>query len=406
MNMNAAMNISQNQLGKPPLSSSIRRRVAILGSTGSVGTQTVDLISRSPEKYQVVALTARRNVKLLAEQARALRPDLAVVADETQYNALKEALAGTNVTVAAGPQAVVDAAEADSDWVMAAIVGAAGLPSTLAAARRGAMVAFANKETLVCAGPLMMRTVAEAGAKLLPVDSEHNAIWQVFDFDRRDSIARLIITASGGPFRLKSREEMAAVTPEQAIKHPVWNMGAKISVDSATLMNKALEVIEAHHLFQMPSEKIDVLVHPQSTVHSMVEYVDGSLLAQLGSPDMRIPIAYTLAWPERMATPAAKLDLAKLGQLTFEAPDPVKFPALRLARSAMQMGGTAPAVMNAANEVAVQAFLDKRIGFLDIEKINETALNHGPHAPLSDLDVLREADTAARRYAEEQVKRL
>ncbi len=383
-----------------------RRRVTILGSTGSVGCQTVDLIERAPEKYEVVALTARKNVEKLAEQARKLRPEVAVIADETKYQELKTALLGTHVKAAAGAAAVAAAAEMESDWVMVAIVGAAGLPGTLAAARRGAMVAFANKETLVCAGPLVMKLVAEAGAQLLPVDSEHNAIWQVFDFDKRDAISRLILTASGGPFRTLSREQMATMTPEQAIKHPVWSMGSKISIDSATLMNKALEVIEAYYLFQMPDEKIDVVVHPQSIIHSMVEYTDGSILAQLGSPDMRTPIGYTLAWPQRMATPAAKLDLAKLSQLTFEAPDPVKFPALRLGREAMKLGGTAPALLNAANEVAVQAFLDKRIKFLDIEAVNENTLNHGPVAPLTDLEVLREADSAARRYAEEQVLRL
>ena len=383
-----------------------KKRVTILGATGSVGLQTIDLIERDPSKYHIVALTARRNVEKLVEQAKKLRPEMVVVADESKYDDVKTALKGSGIKVAAGASAVVEAAEAESDWVMSAIVGAAGLPGTLAAVRRGAVVAFANKETLVCAGPLMMKMVAESGAKLLPVDSEHNAIWQVFDFDRRDSITRLIITASGGPFRNMTRQDMAKMTPEEAVKHPVWSMGAKISIDSATLMNKTLEVIEAAHLFSMPSEKIDVIVHPQSIVHSMVEYADGSILAQLGSPDMRTPIGYTLAWPERMETPAAKLDLAKLGQLTFENPDPAKFPALRLGREAMRLGGTAPALLNAANEIAVQAFLDKRINFLDIERVNENTLNHGPVAPLTDLDVLREADDAARRYAEEQVARL
>jgi len=376
------------------------KRVCILGSTGSVGTQTIDLISRAPEKYEVVALTAQKNVAKLVEQARLLKPELVVIADESKYAELKSALADTNIAVAAGAKAVVEAAEADSDWVMSAIVGAAGLPGTMAAVRRGAVIAFANKETLVCAGPLMMKLAAEAGAQLLPVDSEHNAIWQVFDFDHPESITRLILTASGGPFRTTSREDMAKMTPEQAVKHPVWSMGAKISIDSATLMNKALEVIEAHFLFHMPPEKIDVIVHPQSVVHSMVEYADGSVLAQMGSPDMRIPIGYTLAWPERMDTPAAKLDLAKLGQLTFEEPDPVKFPALRFAREAMKKGGTAPAALNAANEIAVQAFLDKRIGFLDIERINEATLNGVPVANLTDLKVLAEVDTAARTFAE------
>jgi len=380
-----------------------QRKITILGSTGSVGQQTIDLIARAPESYEVMALTANKNVDKLVEQARLLRAPLAVVADDSQYKALKEALAGTGIKAAAGAQAVVEAAQIDSDWVMSAIVGAAGLPGTLAAARRGATIAFANKETLVCAGPLMMRLVAECGATLLPVDSEHNAIYQVFDFDHPEGISRLILTASGGPFRTTSREEMAKMTAEQAVKHPVWSMGAKISIDSATLMNKALEVIEAHFLFQMPREKIDVLVHPQSVIHSMVEYRDGSVLAQLGSPDMRTPIGYCLAWPQRMETPAPKLDLAKLGQLTFENPDPVKFPALCFAQEAMKKGGTAPAMLSAANEIAVQAFLDKRIGFLDIERINETILTTMPVSTLTDLDVLAEADRAARAKATELV---
>lgn len=383
-----------------------RRRIAILGSTGSVGTQTIDLIARAPEKYEVVALTARKNVKLLAEQARLLKPSFLVIADESKYQELKEATAGLGIEIAAGADAVVEAAERDSDWVMAAIVGAAGLPSTLAAARRGTRVAFANKETLVCAGPLMMEMVAQYGCELLPVDSEHNAIYQVFDAKQKQSIRRLIITASGGPFRTKTREEMAIMTPEQAGKHPVWTMGAKISIDSATLMNKTLEVIEAAHLFQMPSEKIDVLVHPQSVIHSMVEYEDGSVLAQLGTPDMRIPIGYCLAWPERMETPAPRLDLVKQAQLTFEEPDPVKFPALRLGREAMSLGGTAPALLNAANEVAVQAFLDGRIGFLDIEKVIEATLQKGPVKTLTDLAVLQHADETARRHAADVVQKL
>ncbi len=382
-------------------SQAVKRKVAILGSTGSVGQQTIDLISRTPDAYEVVALTANKNVEKLAEQARLLRPALAVVGEDTHYQALKDALAGTGIKVAAGAKAVEEAAQIDSDWVMSAIVGAAGLPATLAAARRGATIAFANKETLVCAGPLMMRLVAEKGATLLPVDSEHNAIYQVFDFDHPEGISRLILTASGGPFRTKSRDEMAAMTPEQALKHPVWTMGAKISIDSATLMNKALEVIEAHFLFRMPREQIDVLVHPQSVIHSMVEYRDGSVLAQLGSPDMRTPIGYCLAWPERMETPVPKLDLAKIQQLTFENPDPVKFPALRFAQEAMAKGGTAPAALSAANEVAVQAFLEKRIGFLDIERINEAVLTKLPVANLTDLDVLTEADNAARTMAAE-----
>lgn len=383
----------------------IRRKVTILGSTGSVGQQTIDLIERAPDAYEVTALTAGKNVPLLAQQAKALQARMAVIADDSKYAELKDALAGTGIKAAAGAQAVVEAAEADSDWVMSAIVGAAGLPGTLAAARRGATIAFANKETLVCAGPLMMQLVADAGATLLPVDSEHNAIYQVFDFDHRDGISRLILTASGGPFRTTSRAEMATMTPEQAVKHPVWSMGAKISIDSATLMNKALEVIEAHFLFRMPPQQIDVLVHPQSVIHSMVEYRDGSVLAQLGSPDMRTPIGYCLAWPDRMETPAPKLDLAKLGQLTFENPDHDKFPALRFAHEAMRKGGTAPAMLSAANEIAVQAFLDKKIGFLDIERINEIILTTMPTADLTDLATLAEADQAARAKASELIKK-
>ena len=380
-----------------------QRKIAILGSTGSVGQQTIDLIARDPDAYETVALTANKNVSVLAEQARLLNARLAVVADESRYQELKDALAGTDTDVAAGAQAVVEAAQIESDWLMSAIVGAAGLPGTLAAARRGGTIAFANKETLVCAGPLMMRLVAEAGATLLPVDSEHNAIYQVFDFEHPEGIARLILTASGGPFRTLSREEMGKMTAEQAVKHPVWSMGAKISIDSATLMNKALEVIEAHFLFCMPREQIDVLVHPQSVIHSMVEYRDGSVLAQLGSPDMRTPIGFCLAWPERMETPVPKLDLAKIGQLTFENPDPKKFPALVFAQEAMEKGGIAPAVMSAANEVAVQAFLDKRIGFLDIERIVGTVLRATETTSLTDLAVLAEADASARVKAEELI---
>ena len=375
------------------------RRVTILGSTGSVGTQTVDLVARDRERFPVEALTANRNAALLAEQARRLRPKLAVVADPTAYGTLRDALAGTGVEVAAGAQAVAEAAGRPADWVMAAIVGAAGLEPTLAAVRRGACVAFANKEVLVCAGALMMEEVQTHGATLLPVDSEHSAIYQVFDFARRDSVARLILTASGGPFRASDRAAMAAVTPEQAVAHPTWEMGAKISVDSATMMNKGLEIIEAHFLFGIPEPRIDVLVHPQSVVHSLVEYVDGSVLAQLGTPDMRTPIAYALGWPDRLPTPAERLDLARAATLTFEAPDPVRFPALRLARAALQSGGGAPTILSAANEVAVQAFLDRRIGFLDIERVVEETLAALPHRPLRNLGEVRETDSEARREA-------
>ena len=381
------------------------RSVTVLGSTGSVGTQTLDLIGRQPERFRVEALTANGNAALLAEQARRFRPALAVVADERAYGPLKEALAGTGIAVAAGPEAVVEAARRPSDLVMAAIVGAAGLPATVAAAARGAMVAFANKECLVSAGPLMLDVVRTSGATLLPVDSEHNAIYQVFD-DADGRVERLILTASGGPFRTWQTAAMAAVTPEQAVAHPTWSMGAKISVDSATMMNKGLEIIEAALLFAMPEARVDVLIHPQSVIHSMVEYTDGSVLAQLGSPDMRTPIAYTLAWPERMATPSPRLDLAAIARLDFEPPDPARFPALDLARGALRAGGSAPTLLNAANEVAVNAFLARRIGFLDIVRVVEEVLaRHSAH-PLASLDDVYAVDEEARARADACVTRL
>src|SRR5271169_6642419 len=333
------------------------RRVTILGSTGSVGQSTVDLLLRNPDAFVVEALTANRNPALLAEQARALGARFAAIGEPDYYPALKDALAGTGIETACGPASLVEAAVRPAEWVMAGIVGAAGLAPTLAAIRRGAIVALANKEVLVCAGTLVMQEVARCGATLLPVDSEHNAIWQCFDRERAETIDRIILTASGGPFRERAIEEMRWVTPQQAVAHPNWSMGAKISVDSATMMNKGLEIIEAFHLFGLPEPRIEVLIHPQSVIHSMVAYVDGSVLAQLGPPDMRTPIAHALAYPDRMPTPAARLDLATLGKLTFEAPDPGRFPALRLAREALRAGGAAPTILNAANEVAVAGFL-------------------------------------------------
>jgi 1-deoxy-D-xylulose-5-phosphate reductoisomerase len=373
--------------------------VTILGSTGSVGCNTLDLIEREPEAFAVEALTANDSAQSLAQQAKRVRAKLAVVADESRYRELKDALSGSGIETAAGAQAVIEAAARPADWVMAAIVGAAGLTPTLAAVRRGAIVALANKETLVCAGPLMTAEVARHGATLLPVDSEHNAIFQVLDFDRLDAVDRIILTASGGPFRAMPRAAMAEVTPAQAIAHPNWDMGAKISVDSATMMNKGLELIEAHHLFGLPDERIEILVHPQSVVHSMVAYLDGSVLAQMGQPDMRTPIAFTLAWPERMAVPVARLDLAAIGQLSFEAPDSARFPALSLARQALQAGGSAPTVLNAANEVAVEGFLDGRLGFLDIAEVVEGTLDAIATTPLNGLDDVWQLDREARRIA-------
>lgn len=378
---------------------SARRGVTILGSTGSIGSNTVELIEARPDLYRVEALVANSRVDILADQARRLKAKLAVVADETAYLALKEALAGTGIEVAAGAAAVVAAAERPADWVMAAIVGAAGLAPTLAAVRRGAVVGLANKECLVCAGQLMMAEVQKHKATLLPVDSEHSAIFQVFEFDQHDKIEKIILTASGGPFRTKSREFMADVTPEQAVAHPNWSMGAKISVDSASMFNKGLELIEAHHLFDMPEDKIDIVVHPQSVIHSLVAYADGSVLAQLGAPDMRTPIAYALGWPNRIDAPVAKLDLAAIATLTFEQPDPIRFPSLRLAREALRAGGSAAAVLNAANEVAVAAFLGRKIGFLDIAQVVERTLEGVDHCELGSIDDVLAQDQKARIFA-------
>ncbi len=382
-----------------------RRGVTILGSTGSIGRNTVELVEARPDLYRVEALVANTSAEQLAGQALRLRPRLAVVADGSAYGRLKELLGGTDIAVAAGSAAVVEAASLPADWVMAAIVGAAGLEPTLAAARRGAVVALANKECLVCAGELMLAEVRKAGATLLPVDSEHSAIFQVFDFDQVDKVEKIVLTASGGPFRGRSRQEMAEVTPEQAVAHPNWSMGAKISVDSATMMNKGLELIEAHHLFGLGEERIDIVVHPQSVIHSMVAYVDGSVLAQMGSPDMRTPIAYALGWPRRIEAPAPRLDLAGTGSLTFEAPDPIRFPALRLARRALQSGGAAPTVLNAANEVAVQAFLSRGIGFLDIAAVVEATLEATENLPLTSIDDVLAQDRRAREVAWGVIKR-
>jgi 1-deoxy-D-xylulose-5-phosphate reductoisomerase len=379
------------------------RRVTILGSTGSVGCNTVDIIRRDPVAYQVEALTANNNVDLLIEQALLLKPRLAVIGVESQYARLKEALAGTGIDVAAGRAAVIEAAARPSDWVMSAIVGAAGLEPTLAAVRRGAMIGLANKETLVCAGEVVMAEVARHGAVMLPVDSEHSAIFQVFDPTQIESIERIILTASGGPFRQRSHEEMRQMTPEQAVAHPNWRMGAKISVDSASMMNKGLELIEAHHLFGLPESQIDILVHPQSVIHSMVAYRDGSVLAQLGSPDMRTPIAYALGWPKRISAPADRLDFAKMRELTFEAPDPVRFPALRLARTVLQAGGQAPTILNAANEICVAAFLDRKIAFTDIAVIVESVLDEMGNRALGSLADVLETDLSARQVAQRQV---
>ena len=397
--MDAAVDVSPAPYFPAAGEGAAPRRVTILGSTGSIGCNTIDLIARHPGAFAIEALTAQRSVERLAEQARAVCAKQAVIGDPALYGALKEALAGTETTAAAGAQALIEAAAAPADFVMAGIVGAAGLKPTLAAAAQGAIIGLANKECLVCAGSLMLAEVERGGATLLPVDSEHNAIYQVFDFERSEGVEKIVLTASGGPFRDASMETMAEATPEQAVAHPNWDMGAKISVDSASMMNKGLEMIEAFHLFPVDAERIEVLVHPQSVIHSMVAYVDGSVLAQLGTPDMRTPIAYSLAWPARMAAPSPRLDLATLGRLTFEPPDPVRFPALRLAREALTQGGSAPIVLNAANEVAVAGFLERRIGFLEIAHTVERCLEETNHRAVTGLDDVYEIDGSTRERA-------
>lgn len=381
-----------------------RRRITILGATGSVGRSTLDLIEREPERFELVALTANSDVAALADAALRTRARRAVIADTAAYAALAERLAGSGIEAAAGPEAIVEAATAGADWTMAAIVGSAGLQPVLAALKAGSTVALANKEALVCAGDLVKDAARRGGGSLLPVDSEHNAVFQCFDHDAPERVRRIILTCSGGPFRDKPIEEIRAATPAEAVRHPVWSMGAKISIDSATLMNKGLELIEAHHLFPVRHDQLDVIIHPQSVIHSMVEYVDGSVLAQLGTPDMRTPIAHTLAWPDRMTTPCEPLDLARIGRLDFAEPDPERFPALTLARAALVAGGARPASLNAANEIAVAAFLAGRIGFLDIVAVVAEVLDHySPPAPASLADVLA-VDTEARRLAEGRVK--
>lgn len=392
----------------------IRRRITVLGSTGSVGCSTLDLMAEAEKggaEFQVEALTGGANIAVLIEQARRWRPRVAVTADPNRLAELRDGLAGTGVEVAAGDAAVVEAATRPADWVMASIVGSAGLRSAWAAAGTGATLALANKESLVCCGPALIARVAQAGGRLIPVDSEHSAIFQVFPAGQPEQVARLVLTASGGPFRRSSLDEMARVTPEQAVAHPNWSMGAKISVDSATMANKGLEMIEAAYLFDQPADKIDVVVHPESIIHSLVEMVDGSTLAQLGPPDMKTPIACALAWPERVAWDAPRLDLAQLGKLTFEAPDETRFPALSLARQALRAGGEAPAVFNAANEVAALAFLGRRLAFLNIAAVVAETLERATSAGAAGeagqgCEAALAVDARTRRIAEAVVQSL
>lgn len=381
------------------------KSVTILGATGSIGKSTVDIIRRYPDKYRVVALTGNQNVPLLAEQAKMLRAEVAVTANKDKYSELKSLLSGMSVRVEAGFDAVIDAAKLDADWTMSAIVGAAGLLPTMEVVKRGKTLALANKETLVCAGEIVMKAIKDAQTTLVPVDSEHSAIFQTLESEHRAAVDRILLTASGGPFREKDSAFMEKVTPEQAVAHPNWSMGAKISVDSATMMNKGLEIIEAFHLFGFGADKIEVLVHPQSIVHSAVGYVDGSVLAHMGMPDMRTPISYALAYPDRMVSPTAKLDLTALSGLTFSAPDETRFPALRLAKECLKKGQAATAIMNAANEVAVGAFLRREIGFLDIVRVVEKIVERLPANPVATIHDVIAVDLLAReetkRYLDE-----
>nr|WP_245884265.1 1-deoxy-D-xylulose-5-phosphate reductoisomerase [Hartmannibacter diazotrophicus] len=390
-----------------PVPAHAPKTLSILGASGSIGQSTLDLVQRNPDRFAVVALTANTNAEALADAALKVRPRIVAVADDRAYPALAERLAGTGVTVLAGADGVVAAASEPVDILVSAIVGAAGLPPSLAAIGKAGAIALANKECLVCAGDLFMRAAAAAGTRVLPVDSEHNAIFQALDPDNLDGVAEIILTASGGPFREMPREAMARVTLAEALRHPRWVMGAKITIDSATLMNKGLELIEAHHLFGFSPDRLSVLVHPQSVVHGLVRYVDGSLLAQLGSPDMRTPIAHCLAWPERMAVPVQPLDLARLGTLTFEEPDRDRFPCLALAEQALRRGGAATNVLNAANEVAVGAFLGERIGYLDIAAVVEETLSacegQGLLSRLASVEAAIVLDREARRHAAERV---
>jgi len=401
--MTSAVPLSRSDVAPSPSG----RSITILGATGSIGTSTIDLVKRNRTRFRVEAVTAARNAGALAKIARELNASFAAVSEPAGYQELKSALAGSGIAAGAGEAAVVEAAQRPADWVMGAITGAAGLRPTLAAAERGAIVALANKETLVCAGHLFMRRAAAGGATVLPVDSEHNAIFQSLGAGTRENVHRIILTASGGPFRTWTADAIRAATPEQALRHPNWSMGPKVTIDSATLMNKGLEIIEAHHLFDVPAAMIDVFVHPQSIVHGMVEYCDGSMVAQLGPTDMRVPIAHCLAWPDRVEA-ATRLEFARLQNLTFEAPDPVRFPALRLARLALEAGAGAPTVLNAANEIAVGEFLERRIGFSGIpglvEATIEAASARGLLAEPADVEAALAIDYNARSLARDLVR--
>ncbi len=387
----------------PPLKNSECQSVSILGATGSVGVSTLELIAHHGSKFNVDVLSANSNTQLLARQARQFKAKLAVVADENAYQELKHALAGSGIEVAAGKNGLIEAAERPVDCVIAAIVGIAGLNPTLAAIKKGQRVGLANKECLVCAGDLFMEEVTRSNATLLPVDSEHSAVFQLFDFEHPERVEKIILTASGGPFRTASLEVIENATPEMALKHPNWDMGRKISIDSATMMNKGLELIEAYHLFPVTVDQLDVLVHPDSVIHSLVQYCDGAVLAHLGTPDMCIPIAYALTWPDRIECPVKPLNLAEIGTLTFEEMCKDRFPALNLCRQALQIGGSAPTVLNAANEIAVEQFLERKIAFGDIARIIASVMEQADRENMmrksSDLHEIAAVDDYGRRQA-------
>jgi 1-deoxy-D-xylulose-5-phosphate reductoisomerase len=383
--------------------SAINKTLTVLGSTGSVGKNTLDLVERNPKTFNIKALTGNQNVKLLAQQAKFHQPELLVIGNKEQYSNLIKELDGFPVRVEAGYEGLIEAADLDTDLVMASIVGTAGLLPTMRAAKRGATIALANKECLVCAGSLLISEVENSGGVLIPVDSEHNAIFQVFDFDQTRAVKNLILTASGGPFREKTIKEMAKVKPREALEHPNWRMGPKITIDSATMMNKGLELIEAFYLFPVNIDQIKILVHPQSIVHSMVSYVDGSVLAQLGSTDMRIPISYALGWPDRIETPVESLNLTEISSLTFEKPDFQKFPSLKLAQNALKAGKIGPILLNSANEIAVSSFLENKISFLEIAEIVEDVLSVAQFKEPKTIEDIVHIDLEGRKIAENMV---
>lgn len=404
------------------------KTVSILGVTGTIGQNCLKVIEANPQKFQIEAITANKNAKALADAARQTNAKLAAIADEGQYNTLKEYTSDLDIEIAAGEEAITQAAARNSDIVVASIVGAAGLKPTLKAIERGTRLALANKECLVCAGELFMKHVRTYGSEIIPVDSEHSAVFQVLRHSaasqtseqnpgatrscsngytvQQDDITAITLTASGGPFREYTPQQMATVTPDQAVKHPNWQMGAKISVDSATMMNKGLELIEAQHLFDVEPGKLDIVVHPESVIHGLVAYQDGSVLAQLSKPDMRIPLAYALGWPERITSGVQPINLADIGKLHFEPPDLARFPGLRLAREAMQQGGGAPAILNAANEVAVEAFLTRHINFLDVSRVIEKTLTTVNNCAINTVDELLDVDQQARCKTKEIIETL